>query len=125
MSTRPQGGGSDRGQSTVEVALAMPLLCVLLLAVVQVAIVVRDQLLVVDAARVAARAAAVATDPAAAAATAGARAGPPGSRVATSVDGDLVTVRVMAVSPTDVPLIGALLPDVTLDATATMLLDPP
>ena len=36
----------DRGQATVELALAMPLLCTLLLGVVQVAVVARDRLAV-------------------------------------------------------------------------------
>ena len=52
----------DRGQATVELALALPLLCVLLLAVVQVAVVARDQLAVQLAAREAARAASVVGD---------------------------------------------------------------
>ena len=56
------GVGRDRGQSTVEVALLLPFVALLLLAVVQVGLVARDQVLVVHAAREAARAAAV--DPA-------------------------------------------------------------
>ena len=49
----------EGGQATVEVALLLPLLALLLLAVVQVGLVVRDQVLVTHAAREAARAAAV------------------------------------------------------------------
>ena len=55
-------GGCDRGtggQSTVEVALLLPVVAALLLAVVQVGMVVRDPVLVTHAAREAARAAAV------------------------------------------------------------------
>ena len=48
----------DRGQAVVELALAVPLVCVLALGVAQVGLVVRDQLLVHHAAREAARAAA-------------------------------------------------------------------
>ena len=45
------GAGRDRGQSTVEVALLLPFVALLLLAVVQVGLVARDQVLVVHAAR--------------------------------------------------------------------------
>ena len=53
----------QRGQATVELALALPLVCLLLLAVLQVAVVARDRLAVEHAARAAARAAAVSADP--------------------------------------------------------------
>ena len=49
----------DGGQATVEFALALPLLAMLLLAVVQVGLVVRDQAVLTHAAREAARAVAV------------------------------------------------------------------
>ena len=48
---------ADRGQATVEFALALPFVVMLLLGVVQVVVVVRDQLAVGLAAREAARAA--------------------------------------------------------------------
>jgi len=112
----------DRGQATVELALATPMLCLLLLGVVQLAVVVRDQLAVIEAARVGARAASVAADPAAAAGSVTAL---EGARVSTAADGQFVTVTVTAISPTDVPLIGALLPDVEVTGRATMLLEPP
>ena len=112
----------DRGQATVELALATPVLCVLLLGVVQLAVVVRDQLAVIEAARVGARAAAVAADPATAAAGVTAI---DGAHVSTAADGQFVTVTVTAISATDVPLIGALLPDVEVTGRATMLLEPP
>ena len=64
------GGGSlptarpgERGQATVEFALLLPVLVLALLAVLQVAFVVRDQVAVVHAAREAARAASVDPDP--------------------------------------------------------------
>ncbi len=61
----PHAGGrarDDRGQATVELALVLPLVALVLAALVQAVVVARDQLLVVHAAREAARAAAV--DPA-------------------------------------------------------------
>ena len=45
--------------------------------------------------------------------------------VATVVAGGRVTVTVSFVDRTDAPLVGWLLPDVTLTASATMLLEPP
>ena len=52
-------GDGDEGQAAVELALALPLVAVLLLALVQLGFLVRDQVLVVHAAREAARQAAV------------------------------------------------------------------
>jgi Flp pilus assembly protein TadG len=58
----PGWAAGDRGQATVELALLLPLVALLLLALVQVAVVARDQVLVAHAAREAARAAAVDDD---------------------------------------------------------------
>lgn len=118
-------GRGDRGQAAVELALVLPLLVMLALALCQVALIVRDQVLVIHAAREGGRAAAV--DPDAGAARRAAlssgtlrpahldvevsgRAGP-GSRVH-------VTVRYR--SPTELPLIGPLVGDVGLSGTASM-----
>jgi Flp pilus assembly protein TadG len=57
--SRTPGDSGDSGQSTVELALTIPLLMLLLLGAVQVAIIIRGQLTVVHAAREGARAAAV------------------------------------------------------------------
>lgn len=116
---------SDRGQATVELALAVPILCLLLLGVVQIAVVVRDQLLAIEAARVGARAAAVAADTTSAGDGAAQRVLQGVGDASVVVSGDAVTVRVSIVNGTDIPLIGALLPDVTIDASATMVLEPP
>jgi len=120
-------GGASTGQATVELALALPLVMTLLLLIVQVALVGRDQVLVVHAAREAARAAAVQPNgdragPAAAAAAAGPL---DPSRLDVDVadaDGTASSVRahVRYRARTEVPLIGLLLPDVTLEATAVM-----
>ncbi len=117
---------SDRGQATVELALALPLVCVFLLGAVQVAVIVADQMSVLAAAREAARAAAVAADPQGAARAAAERA----TRlrpldVDTVLGADAVTVTVVSTNHTDVALIGALLPDVVVRADVTMALEPP
>jgi Flp pilus assembly protein TadG len=116
----------DAGQATVELALCLPLLCMFLLGIVQLVVIVRDQLAVQLAAREAARAAAVAESSAASAQDATTRAvALRPLTVATELSSDVVTVTVSHVTRTDVPLIGALLPDITVTATATMALEPP
>ena len=125
--TSSDGGGSDdRGQATVELALCLPLLCIFLLGIVQLVVIVRDQLAVQLAAREAARAAAVAAPPAPAAERAANRAVTLRPlMVATHMSIDAVTITVSHVTHTDVPMIGALLPDITVSAQATMTLEPP
>jgi hypothetical protein len=115
----------DGGQAAVELALVLPLVVALLLAVVQVGVIVRDQVLVVHAAREAARQAAVDPDPAAPR-----RAAAPGTSLDAArlhvtvgergAPGDRVRVDVRYDAPTDVPLVGAALGALTLHASATM-----
>lgn len=116
----------DRGQAAIEFALALPLVVLVVLGVVQLVVVVRDQLAVEVASREAARAAAVAAAPAPAATAAARRAitlHP--LDVGTVMHGSAVTVTVTAVSATDVALIGAVMPDVTVSASVTMAREPP
>ena len=115
----------DGGQATVEVALLLPVFAALLLAVVQVGLVVRDQVLVTHAAREAARAAAV--DPQVAVAREGAEAAARLDPDRLSVElsgstepGGRLTVTVRYRAPTAVPLVGPLVGDRTLVAEATM-----
>lgn len=116
----------DRGQATVELALALPLVCLLLFGIVQVAVVGRDQLAVQLAAREAARAAAVAADAAGAGTAAAHRAvALRPLTVEISESGVTVTATVRYTEHTDVPLIGALLPDIVITATVTMAVEPP
>lgn len=128
MSAPAVGGrrGDDRGQATVELALAFPLVVVMVLAVVQVALVGRDQVAVELAAREAARAASVSADPHdAAQAAARATTSLQPLQVSVRTAGQTVTVTVSYVNTTDAPLIGRALGDVTLTATATMHIEPP
>ena len=114
------------GQAAVELALALPFVCIVLLGVVQVAVIVRAQLVVQAAAREGARAAATAADPASAAAAAvTGRGGLQPLEVTTANEDGRVRVTVRYVDPTDVPLIGALLPDATVEADVAMALEPP
>ncbi len=109
----------------MELALVLPLVVVILLAVVQVGLVVRDQILVVHAAREAAREAAVdaAGDAPRRAAVVGAGLADDRLSVTSAgrgAAGSRVRVEVRYRAPTAVPLVGAALGDVTLHAAAPM-----
>ncbi len=112
------GARPDDGQAAVELALVLPAIVLLLLALVQFALVARDELLVVHAAREAARAASVGADGPAAARRIVGGAGVTiegGAKV-----GDLVVATVTFHSITDLPLVGALIPDPWLHARVSM-----
>lgn len=114
----------DRGQAVVELALCLPLVCMMLMGIVQVALVVRDQQVVQHAAREAARAASVSAAPSAAAAAV-VQAISPDASVSVATGGNRVTATVTLTNHTDVPLIGAFVPDVSLSSSATMVREPP
>lgn len=116
----------DEGQASVEFALILPLIAALALALVQAAVVVKDQVMVIHAAREAAREAAV--DPGDHAARNGAISASPSLDAHRLVvrthgrngPGSRVKVELIYDSPTDVPLVGPLLGDVRVRANATM-----
>jgi Flp pilus assembly protein TadG len=119
--TRARRNEQERGQSTVEFALVLPFLVLFLLGLVQVAVIARDQLLVVHAARAAAREASVGStdDRVERAATnvlhdATVSIGPRGAI------GESVVVTVHYAERTKVPLIGDFIADRTLSASSTM-----
>ena len=116
----------DNGQATVELALVLPLVLALLVLVFQVALVARDEILVVHVARDAAREATVTRDPGAVRAAAVRNL--PGATVRVVRRGSVgepVEVAVTYVSRTQLPLIGALLPDLTLHADSVMRVERP
>jgi Flp pilus assembly protein TadG len=115
---------SQAGQASVELALALPLLAIWLLAVVQLVLIVRDQLAVVHAAREAARAAAVSTSPASAAQQAAQSSVSIRPLTVSTAAGSMISVRVTTMSRTDVPVVGLLLPDIELHGSATMKAEP-
>lgn len=109
----------------MELALALPVVVLVLLLVLQVGLVVRDQVLVVHAAREAARAVAVDVRPGAASSSAAAAGPLDPARLSVSVHGrdgpgGRARVTVTYRAPTDVPLVGTLLGDVDLHADVTM-----
>ena len=116
---------TDRGQATVELALVLPLVALLLLALVQAAVVARDQVLVTHAAREAVRVVAV-DDDVDAARRAAERAGPlDADRLEVRVSGregvgSRVRVDVRYVVPLRLPLVAQGGLDVELRSSATM-----
>jgi hypothetical protein len=102
--------------------LVLPLIVVLLLAVFQVALVARADVLVANAARDAARVASIDGDVEMARRAAIDASGLDASRLEVDVTlGDeMVSVHVVYRDGTTVPLVGALVRDVTLDATVVM-----
>lgn len=123
-STGPGCGDRHRGQATVELALGLPIVCLGVLLVLQLALVGRDSLLVAHAAREAARAAAV--DPSGPAARAGAVASstaldPQRLDVRLRRGAGRVTVEVRYRSITGLPMVGGLVPDPSLRSEVTML----
>jgi Flp pilus assembly protein TadG len=109
------------GQSTVEFALVLPLFFALLALLLQIALVARNEVMVVHAARAAVREASVTSD--AGRIEAAASRALPGATarvVRRGRVGQPVEVDVEYVAKTDLPLVGALLPDLTLRASAVM-----
>jgi Flp pilus assembly protein TadG len=113
----------DVGQATVELALVLPVVVVLMLVVVQVGNVVYHRVLVVHVAREVVRAASV-SPLAPDAATVAARHGLDASRLEVDVGvpdpSGFVRAGVSYGVPTDVAVVGSLLPDVTVSAEAHM-----
>lgn len=121
-STRP-GRGTHRGQATVELALGLPVVCLAVLLVLQLALVGRDALIVHHAAHEAARAAAVEPHPPAARAGALASTSaldPRRLEVGLHRSAGRVTARIRYRSVTGLPLVGVLVPDRDLTASVTM-----
>lgn len=122
MASRAATRRREGGQATAELVLCLPFVAVMLLAVVHVALVARDHVLVTHAAREAVRAASVGADP-----TVAARSGPLDAgrmTVAVSRVGDQVRVTVTYDSDPSVPIIGGFTPSHRLTATAVMTAEP-
>ena len=121
---RDRGGGvkarSDHGQATVELALVLPVLVLFLLALVQTALLARDEVLLQDAARAAVREASV--DAGSRRVRDAARRSLPGVDVEVHRGGvgEPVVVIARYRDRTNLPLVGPLFPDVLLRARATM-----
>ena len=120
----------EAGQSTVELALCLPLVALVLAVVVQVGVVARDHVKVWHAAREAARVAAVDPDEASVTEAAESVGLKP---ITVSIEparidrrqGEPVTVRVEYPPSISVPVVGRLFEDLTLDAEVSMRIEQP
>lgn len=115
-------GRSQRGQASVELALVLPLVLMVLLVVVQVGLLARDRLVVVHATRAAARA--VIVEPSTAAATTALRRQGVHDSATVHVAGQLhaggLATVVVQMPPTRLPLVGRALAGVTLRESLTV-----
>ncbi len=119
------GHANESGQAAVEFAVALPLIVIVMLAIVQVGVSVRNEVAVELAAREGARAAAVSADPVGSAEAAATRAVELPIVVSTSAGAGRVSVTVTYVDPTDIAIIGAAIGPITHRATAIMAVEPP
>jgi Flp pilus assembly protein TadG len=118
---RARGHRRTTGQATVEFALALPFVVVLMLALLQVALLARDQVRVTHASREAARAESVA--PGGDRARDAVRHLLGGARLELSGGGAIgepVTATVRYTAATDVPIVGVFFPDVELRDSTTI-----
>ena len=105
--------------------LVLPALVAVALLIVQIGSVARDRLLLAHVSREAARSAAVNPEPDATIRAARSASGLRAERLAVELGperrrGDRLAVRVRYLSPTEVPIVGLLLPDVTLTSDVTV-----
>ena len=123
--TAGPGRRSATGQATVEFTILLPAVAVVALALVQLGLVVHARVMVTHAAREGVRVAAVGGDDDAVVRTVAVAGGLHPSRVRVAVDraGGRATVRIDYDASTDVAIVGELLGDVALSATATMRLE--
>lgn len=115
-------GDTSRGQATVEFALTLPLIIVVLAAIIQVSSIAATYLDVVNETRTVGRSASLADDPRAAAL--GALPIGSASQVEVSFDETTVTVVVSRRVDTDLPLVGRFTPTVTLRSQLTLVREP-
>ncbi len=106
----------ERAQSTVELALVLPIVAMVALGLLDVGLLMRDNVLCVHAAREAARALAVGEDPVSAAQV---RSGL-GTALAVSVDPSTGTATVELSVASRLPVLGRLIPSAHLRQQASM-----
>ena len=105
----------DRGQATVEFALCLPLVGVMLLLMAQLLVVGLAKVQLVNATR---------AEPSVAVGRAVSRLGFDGATTSVSTDEQWVTVTLRQTVVTDLPIVGRWIDDVELTQTLTMLREP-
>lgn len=118
--------GSESGQATVELAVILPFIVFIAAGLIQCGLIVANQLTVWNAARSAARAASISPDPQIDAQQAANSAVDlrPLQVTITTID-DVVSAHVVYIDRTNLPLIGVLFPEISLEATVAMLREIP
>lgn len=118
--------GTESGQATVELAIILPFIVLIAAGLIQCGLIVANQLAVWNAARNAARAAAISPDPQIDAQQAANSAVDlrPLQVIITTTD-EVVSARVVYIDHTNLPLIGVLFPQISLEATVAMLREIP
>ena len=110
----------DRGQAVVEFALTLPVVMLTICLVAEVGAVTIDQIRLVHLCREATRVASVSADPESAARNFMATANSDDVDIEVMVSDDVVTVALTRIHRTETPLIGALLPEVTMHEQLSM-----
>ena len=117
-----------RGQATVELALVLPVVLLLVLLAVQAGLVVRDRVLLVHATRAAARAVVVEPTEAAARRTLSPL-GAPAARATVRLSGDRspggLTMVALRLRPTALPVVGRVVGGVVLEERLVVLVEGP
>ena len=121
----PQRRLGENGQSSVELALSLPIVFLLLMALLQTVVIARDHIQLSHAAREAAREAAVSDNGSAPRRAAVARTSLDPNQLKVQVTGQRrgsrrVRAKLSYEVPTKVPIVGLFVPDVTLEAEAAM-----
>jgi Flp pilus assembly protein TadG len=112
---------NEDGQSTVEFALVLPVIVLFMLMIVQVGIVVRQKILVTNSSREAARILSVENNSGRATDKVKEMISDADVKISRpSKQGEYLTVTVSDVVPSNLPIIGNILPDVTVKSKTSM-----
>jgi len=126
-SRSPGESTRDRGQATVEVAILLPLLVLIIAAIAWVAQLGRDQVALTNGARAAGRVASLGSEDAVVVAALQQASGLDPSRLVLTQErnGDVVQVTASYRSPARIPLLGSKVANRTLTAKSFFLREPP
>lgn len=114
----------DSGQATVELALCLPVVTIIVLVMTQLCVIGIHTVALVNTTRDVTRAAAIGVDPVTAARRAARRLAADSVQVDVRVDDGWVTVRLTESVPTDLPIVGAWFGDIVVHEELTMMLEP-
>lgn len=111
----------EQGQATVEIAVVIPVLAIFLMLIIQVGVVVRQHMLVAHASREAARALSVDNDKGKAKDLVNKIISEPKIKLdRPNTAGEYLNVEVSNVVKSPLPIVGELIPDITVKSKTTM-----